>query len=130
MHAKWCEFSWLKDKKEMTITNWGALRYNFVAFGLSYKVTQNFRVSLNEKKKSYLKWIKSKVLQVIDFLLFACFFLICRELFLSTLVTLNKLTLDYISIRNNLKLIKTFLTTKPLYIPLRRKSVCILFISL
>ena len=56
--SKRCEFSWWEDKKEMTLTNWRALCYNFGTSGLNYKMTQNFRVSLDEKTKSNLKLIK------------------------------------------------------------------------
>ena len=55
-------FSWWKDKKEMTIINWGALCYSFGTSGLNYIVAQNFRVSVDEKTKSNLKLIEDKLL--------------------------------------------------------------------
>ena len=79
MHPKKCGLGWWGQKKEMTIINCGALCCNFGMCGLNYKVTQNFRVSLDEKAKSNLKLIKVKVLEVLDLLLFPFVFFSYRQ---------------------------------------------------
>ena len=42
--------------------NWGALYYTFGTSGVEYDLAQNFRVLLDEKKKSNLKLLKDKML--------------------------------------------------------------------
>ena len=42
--------------------NSGPLHYTFGTSGINYDVAQNFRVLLDEKKKSSLKLLKDKIL--------------------------------------------------------------------
>ena len=56
---KRCEFSWLEDNKEMTAIKWSDL---YCTFGVPLELTQNFRVSLDEKTKNNLKLLKDEML--------------------------------------------------------------------
>ena len=53
--------SWLEDNKEI-IMNRGSLYYTLRTSGIDYDVAQNFKVLLDEKKKSNLKLLKDKIL--------------------------------------------------------------------
>ena len=46
----------------MTVINLEALYYTFGTSGINYEVAQNFKVSLDEKRKSNLKLLKDKTL--------------------------------------------------------------------
>ena len=96
----------------MAITNGRALYFSFGTSDINYEVAHNFRASLDEKRKSHLKLLKDKILQVnCSFLLFNFGLFSHRQIFISKIVTL---ALAYVSITNNLKLTTTFLTVKPL----------------
>ena len=51
MHKKRLKFSWWEENKEVTTINWGGWYYIFGTSGKK-KVTQKFRVSLDEKTKA------------------------------------------------------------------------------
>ena len=80
MHEKRCAISWWEDNKEI-ILNWGALYHTFGTSGIDYDLVQNFRILLDEKKKSNLKETKHCNLLISCWLLLY-FFPIGRELFL------------------------------------------------
>ena len=46
----------------MSIINCRGLCYTFVTSGKSYKEAQNFRISLDEQNKKYLKLLRNTIL--------------------------------------------------------------------
>ena len=65
----------MRKYKEMTITNWGALCYRFMASGKNYKMAQSFRVPFDQKRKNNLKLQEDKILKlIISCCLILCFF--------------------------------------------------------
>ena len=62
MHENRCEFNWWEANREMTVINWESLYYTFGTSRRNYEVAKNFKVSLDEKRKSNLKLLRDKTL--------------------------------------------------------------------